>query len=218
MREKILAPSILSADFTRLAEEIKSVEQAGAKYLHFDVMDGMFVPSISFGMPVLKSIRKASDMVYDVHLMIVEPERYIQYFKESGADLITVHIETLKDAKAVLTQIRALGAKVGLALNPETDVETIYPYLSLIDMALVMTVHPGFGGQKYIHECTAKITALAEEREKQGLDFDIEVDGGIGEGTIQEALDAGANVLVAGSAIYSGSAYDNAQKLGKFLW
>lgn len=213
MRERILAPSILSADFTKLGEEIKRVEEAGAKYLHFDVMDGLFVPSISFGMPVLKSIRKASDIVYDVHLMIVEPERYVEYFKNSGADLITVHIETLKDPETVLKQIRDLGAKVGLALNPETDVEKVYPYLHLIDMALVMTVHPGFGGQKYIHDCTEKIAALAAKREELGLDYDIEVDGGIGEGTIDEAMDAGANILVAGSSVYGGDAYENAKKL-----
>ena len=213
MRERILAPSILSADFTKLGEEIKRVEEAGAKYLHFDVMDGLFVPSISFGMPVLKSIRKASDIIYDVHLMIVEPERYVEYFKNSGADLITVHIETLKDPEAVLKQIRDLGAKVGLALNPETDVEKVYPYLHLIDMALVMTVHPGFGGQKYIHDCTAKIAALAAKRKELGLDYDIEVDGGIGEGTIDEAMDAGANILVAGSSVYGGDAYENAKKL-----
>ena len=213
MKKRILAPSILSADFTKLGEEIKSVEEAGAKYLHFDVMDGMFVPSISFGMPVLKSIRKASDIVYDVHLMIVEPERYVEYFRNSGADLITVHIETLKDPEAVLKQIRDLGAKVGLALNPETDVEAVYPYLHLVDMALVMTVHPGFGGQKYIHDCTAKIAALAAKREELGLDYDIEVDGGIGEGTIGEAMDAGANILVAGSSVYGGDSYENAKKL-----
>jgi len=213
MKERILAPSILSADFTKLGEEIKRVEEAGAKYLHFDVMDGMFVPSISFGMPVLKSIRKASDIVYDVHLMIVEPERYVEYFKNSGADLITVHIETLKDPEAVLKQIRELGVKVGLALNPETEVEKMYPYLPLIDMALVMTVHPGFGGQKYIHDCTSKIAALAAKREELGLDYDIEVDGGIGESTIDEALEAGANILVAGSSVYGGDAYENAKKL-----
>lgn len=213
MKERILAPSILSADFTKLGEEIKRVEEAGAKYLHFDVMDGMFVPSISFGMPVLKSIRKASDIVYDVHLMIVEPERYVEYFRNSGADLITVHIETLKEPEVVLKQIKDLGAKVGLAINPETEVEKVYPYLHLIDMALVMTVHPGFGGQKYIHDCTAKIAALTAKRDELGLDYDIEVDGGIGESTIDEAMDAGANILVAGSSVYGGDAYENAKKL-----
>lgn len=217
MRKRILAPSILSADFTKLGEEIEKVEKAGARYLHFDVMDGMFVPSISFGMPVLKSIRKASNMVYDVHLMIVEPERYIEYFKESGADLITVHIETLKEPEKVLKQIRDLGAKVGLSLNPETDVEEMTPYLHLIDMALVMTVHPGFGGQKYIHACTEKIAALAAKREELGLDFDIEVDGGIGEATMDEALNAGANILVAGSSVYGGDAYENAKKLMEYF-
>ena len=129
----ILAPSMLSADFKVLGEELKTTEDNGAKYIHYDVMDGMFVPSISFGMPVLKSIRKASDIVYDVHLMIVEPERYVEYFRNSGADLITVHIETLKEPEVVLKQIKDLGAKVGLALNPETEVEKVYPYLHLID-------------------------------------------------------------------------------------
>jgi len=208
MRERILAPSILSADFTKLGEEIRLVEEAGAKYLHFDVMDGMFVPSISFGMPVLKSIKKATNMVMDTHLMIVEPERYLKYFVESGADLITVHIETIKEPEKVLKQIRDLGVKVGLALNPETDVKEVLPYLSLVDMLLVMTVHPGFGGQSYIHECTDKVKAVKAEIDRLGLDVDIEVDGGLSRDTIDEALDAGANVIVAGSAVFKNT-YDN---------
>lgn len=213
MRERILAPSILSADFTKLGEEIELIEKAGAKYLHFDVMDGMFVPSISFGMPVLKSIKKATHIVMDTHLMIEKPERYLEYFVKSGADLISVHIETLDDPEKVLKEIRDLGVKVGLAINPETDIKEVFPYLNLIDMILVMTVHPGFGGQKYIHECTDKVKAVKAEIERQGLDIDIEVDGGLGKETLKEALDAGANVIVAGSAVFGGDTYANAVEL-----
>ena len=170
MREKILAPSILAADFTKLGEQIKEVEKAGAKYLHFDVMDGMFVPSISFGMPVLQTIRKASDMIYDVHLMIEKPERYIEVFAEYGADILTVHVETIENNE-ILKKINELGVKVGLSLNPETPIETVYPYLEYVDMVLVMTVHPGFGGQKYIDDCTDKVAALFAEIQNRNLDL-----------------------------------------------
>lgn len=212
MRERILAPSILAADFTKLGEQIKEVEKAGAKYLHFDVMDGMFVPSISFGMPVLQSIRGISDMVYDVHLMIESPERYVETFAKCGADIITVHVETIKDCE-ILKHMRELGVKVGLSLNPETPIEEVYPYLTYVDMVLVMTVHPGFGGQRYIGECTDKVAKLYARIQELGLDVDIEVDGGIFDETIEEALNAGANVIVAGSAVFTENPYESARKL-----
>ena len=215
MRERILAPSILSADFANLGSDIHRAVDAGAKYLHIDVMDGMFVPRISFGMPVIESIRKVTNITFDVHLMIVEPERYLGVFREMGADLITVHIETLSSPETTLKTIRGLGAKVGISLNPETPVEKIYPYLDLVDMVMVMTVRPGIGGQKYIHACTPKIEAVAAELAKRGLadKVDIEVDGGIDETTIDEALNAGANVIVAGTAVFGDDIEGAAKKL-----
>ena len=212
MREKILAPSILAADFTKLGEQIREVEKAGAKYLHFDVMDGMFVPSISFGMPVLESIRSVSDMVYDVHLMIEKPERYIETFAKYGADILTVHVETIENSE-ILKQIRSFGVKVGLSLNPETPIETVYPYLEEVDMVLVMTVHPGFGGQKYIDACTDKVAVLYEEIRRRNLSVDIEVDGGISMETIHKPLNAGANVIVAGSAVFTDTPFESAKML-----
>lgn len=208
------APSILSADFTRLQEEIDDVQRGGADYLHFDVMDGMFVPSISFGMPVLKCVAKKTEMFLDVHLMIVEPERYVEEFIKSGADLVTVHLETLKEPEKVIKQIHDLGVKAGLAINPETPAEQIRPYLPIIDMALVMSVHPGFGGQSYLPGSDEKIAAVAGWIREKGLNVDLEVDGGIKLENVEKAVSLGANVIVAGSAVFCGDAADNT---GRFL-
>ena len=197
-----LAPSALSADFGKVAEQLSLLEKEGITYLHLDVMDGMFVPNISFGIPVIKSLRRHSDMVFDVHLMIVEPERYIEAFRKAGADIINFHVEATKDPAAVIAQIRATGAKAAITIKPKTPVETIRPYLQDVDMILVMTVEPGFGGQKFMYDMVPKIQQLAAWREELGLSYDIQVDGGIALDTVRTALDAGANVIVAGSAVF----------------
>ncbi|MBM6826534.1 ribulose-phosphate 3-epimerase [Mordavella massiliensis] len=205
----ILAPSILSADFKELGKEMKKTEEGGAKYLHFDVMDGMFVPNISFGIPVLASIRGATEQVMDVHLMIREPIRYVEDFKKAGADIITVHLEACEDVHATLGKIRDAGLRCGLSICPETDVEELAPYLEEIDMALIMSVHPGFGGQSFIPESLEKIRKTRKMAEERGLDLDIQVDGGIGMSNIREVLDAGANVIVIGSGVFKGDAGEN---------
>ena len=204
-----LSPSILAADFSILGEQIKKVEKAGSQYLHVDVMDGMFVPSISFGMPVLASVRKITNMALDVHLMIEEPIRYIETIKKEGADLITVHLEACKDVKATLTKIREVGAKVGLSIKPGTPVEEIKPYLDMIDMLLVMTVEPGFGGQKYIEASTERIRQAKALIEQSGREIDIEVDGGISHKILEVVLEAGANVIVAGTPIFRDDIEEN---------
>ncbi len=215
--KNILSPSILSADFLRLGEQIREVEKAGVPYLHFDVMDGVFVPSISYGMPVLKAVRKGTDIFLDVHLMIVDPERYVKDFAESGADMITFHIEATKDPEEVIRRIRECGRKAGIAIKPATPVEVLKPYLDHIDMALVMTVEPGFGGQKLIPECLDKVKELRGICDGMGLDLDIQVDGGIGAGNLKEVLGYGANVIVAGSAVFNGNAQEKALELLEIL-
>jgi ribulose-phosphate 3-epimerase len=204
-----LAPSILSADFAHLGEDIQRAEQAGAQYLHYDVMDGKFVPSISFGMPVLRCVRKITDMVLDVHLMIEEPERYIDEFADCGADIITVHQEACKDLKKAIQMIHAKGVKAGVSIKPKTSIETLEKVLDQVDMILLMTVEPGFGGQAYIPESTEKIQTLRTILNERGLQTDIEVDGGIKKGNLQVVLDAGANVIVAGSAVFGGDIEQN---------
>lgn len=200
--KKYLSPSILSADFAILGEQVKQIEEAGAQFLHLDMMDGMFVPSISFGMPVIQSLRPVSNMVFDAHMMVVDPERYIKQVREAGADYISVHVEACKDVKDVLIKIRELGAKPGLAFNPETDVEVLRPYLPYVDEVVLMSVHPGFGGQSFIPESMDKIRSLAAMRAEMGLEFLIEVDGGIKINNVKEVLMAGADVIVAGSAVF----------------
>lgn len=202
--EYILAPSILAADFRELGRQMKSTEDNGAGYLHFDVMDGMFVPSISFGMPVLASIQGVTDQVMDVHLMVQEPIRYIEAFKQAGADMVTIHLEACKDVRASIQKIRECGLKAGLSICPETPAEAVEPYLGEVDMILVMSVHPGFGGQKFIPESLDKIRCIRRMSKERGLALDIQVDGGIYLSNVREVLDAGANVIVAGSAVFGG--------------
>ena len=197
-----LSPSILSADFTRLGEQIQAAEQAGAQYLHFDVMDGFFVPNISFGMPVIQSIRKISRQFFDVHLMITDPIRYIREFAECGADGITFHLEAAEDPDAVIGRIREHGLKAGMSIRPGTPLEAVYPYLDRVEMILIMSVEPGFGGQTFMPEAYERISRLRKKIDACGLSVKIEVDGGIGKKNVQEVIAAGADICVAGSAVF----------------
>ena len=203
-----ISPSILACDFARMGEEIARVDKF-SDYLHVDVMDGIFVPNISFGMPVIKSIRKVTDIVFDVHLMIERPERYIDEFAKLGSDIITIHYESTKDPAAVLKMIREKGKKAGISIKPGTDVSVLFPLLPLCDLVLVMTVEPGFGGQKFMHDMMDKVSVLRNIVEKENYNIEIEVDGGINAETAAIAANAGANVLVAGSSVF---AAEDAQK------
>ena len=209
----ILAPSMLAADFKQLGKELETIQDNGAEYLHFDVMDGMFVPSISFGMPVLQSIKPIVKMVCDVHLMVTEPIRYIEAFKKAGADLITVHVEACEDILATIAKIRECGCKVGVSICPETPVSAVADLLDKVDMILVMSVHPGFGGQKFIPESLEKIAELRAMIQEKGLDVDIQVDGGIYTHNVEDIVKAGANIIVAGSAVFNGDVAQNTKDM-----
>lgn len=197
-----LAPSILGADFKNLERDIQAVDRAGAELIHIDVMDGVFVPSISFGMPVIKSIRSCTKRIFDVHLMITEPVRYIDDFVKSGADRITIHVEACKDVKGTLDAIKKAGVEAGISLSPNTPPEVIFPYLEDVKQVLVMSVEPGFGGQSYLEGSDEKIKAIRKKIDELSLDIDLSVDGGVKLDNAKRVLDAGANVLVAGSSVF----------------
>jgi len=213
----ILAPSILAADFSRLGEEVKKVGDAGAQYIHLDVMDGAFVPNISFGIPVIEAIRKVSDRIFDAHLMVEDPDRYVEAFVRCGADIITVHAEATRHLHRTLEHISSLGVKAGVALNPATPVSVLAHVLDNVDMILIMSVNPGFGGQKFIPQCLEKIRELKCFLKERGKEIDIQVDGGITLDNLAEILDAGANIIVAGSSVYRGDTEKNVRNFLKIM-
>ena len=211
--KKILSPSILSADFKKLGEELETIDKAGAEYVHVDVMDGLFVKSISFGMPVIKSARSATDKVFDVHLMISEPLKYIDDFAKAGADIITFHAESDSDISKTIDKITENGIKPGLVIKPNTPASAVFPYLDKLFMVLVMTVEPGFGGQGFMADMLPKVQEIKAECAKRGLDVLIEADGGISTSTIKQAADAGVDVCVAGTAVFK--AEDSAKAIAE---
>ena len=199
-----ISPSLLASNFSILSKEIKDIEDSGADMLHIDVMDGVFVPNISFGMPILSAVRKKTDLVLDVHLMIIDPDKYIDEFIKCGADLITFHLETLDNERTInaINKIHSMGKKVGISIKPNTPSSQVLPYVELVDMVLVMTVEPGFGGQSFMHDTMTKVKEIREYAIKNGLNLDIEVDGGINNATIKIAKNAGANIFVLGTAFF----------------
>ena len=211
--KRILSPSVLSADFAILGEQLALLKKCGVTNIHYDVMDGMYVPSISFGMPVLKSIRQCTDLVLDVHMMVVDPDRYVEDFRKSGADIITVHAEACTHLDRVVNHIKETGAKAAVALNPATPLSALEYVLPELDMVLLMTVNPGFGGQKHIPYCTDKIRTLRKIADQVNPGLSIQVDGGINPATVRTVLEAGADNLVAGSAVFNGDLAANAEAL-----